>query len=34
LLNSLREVVKVNLAFDGTTVDVELAGRSIATLTW
>ena len=34
LLNSLREVVKLNLAFDGTTVDVELAGRSITTLTW
>jgi glucosylceramidase len=34
LLNSLQEVVKLNLAFDGTTVDVELAGRSITTLRW
>ena len=34
LLNSLREAVKVNVEFEGKVVAVELAGRSITTLTW
>jgi hypothetical protein len=34
LLNSLREKVTVSLEFGGKVVGVELAGRSITTLTW
>jgi glucosylceramidase len=34
LLNSLRETVKVNLEFEGKVVGVDLAGRSITTVTW
>jgi glucosylceramidase len=34
LLNSLREVAKVNVEFAGKVVGVDLAGRSITTLTW
>jgi hypothetical protein len=30
----LREAVKVNVEFEGKVVAVELAGRSITTLTW
>ena len=34
LLNSLREVVPVNLEFGGKLLGVDLAGRSITTVTW
>ena len=34
LLNSLREKVTVSLEFGGKVVGVELAERSITTLTW
>jgi O-glycosyl hydrolase len=34
LLNSLREAAKVNVEFERKVVGVEVAGRSITTLTW
>jgi hypothetical protein len=34
LLNSLREASRITLAFDGKLVSIDLAPRSITTLTW